>query len=398
MEKPSKELLVDYFLGKITDDVAQAIEAYLALNCDTEFIEYCLKEASLQIAEEKLAVDSRRKDDLWGKLVEQQIKQLKHGVIIRGEFSLYRRLAISAAILLFLTFAAVIFRTLEKRNVSNMMAVKEETIVPGSDKAMLTLADGRHISLSDVANGKLASNGGVEIEKTQDGEVVYKGEATRAEVNSLIHTISTPKAGQYRITLPDGTKAWLNAASSLSYPTIFNSQERKVSMTGEVYFEVAKRVVAGKRIPFIVETDKQQIEVLGTHFNVNAYKDETGQRTTLSEGSVRVTDLANQQSVLLKPGQQAQLTNRLMLIQVDLEEELAWVAGDFIFKDAQLGEILRNIARWYDVEISCPPGLANRKLSGILSRNLDLQSLIKSINALGSINLELQGRRLIVRQ
>lgn len=277
---------------------------------------------------------------------------------------------------------------------------KQSVVIPGEDKALLTLADGSTISLDEVAVGTLALEGGVRVEKTKSGQLIYSVSESQSSNRNASNTITTPKGGQYRLTLPDGSKAWLNASSTLHYPLHFEHHERRVKMTGEVYFEIAKmekhqhgRV---ERIPFYVETAHQEIQVLGTHFNVNSYPDEPGIVTTLLEGSVRVTSSLNGESILLRPGQQSFLDKHLVVSTADVEQQVAWTAGDFVFKSEPLASILRKVSRWYDVDIVCPPHLGKLKFDGIVSRSQPLNAIMDMVEITGKAKLKLTERRIIV--
>ncbi|WP_312186331.1 FecR domain-containing protein [Sphingobacterium sp.] len=272
---------------------------------------------------------------------------------------------------------------------------------PGKDAALLTLKDGSVVSLADIKNGSVvALQGGVEIQKNKDGELVYRAIEQGDATNPAINTIATNKGNQYQVILPDGSKAFLNANSTLTYPLRFFKDARSVRMTGEIYFEIAK-VESGtsgrqKRIPFYVETENQKIEVLGTHFNVNAYEDEPATTTTLLEGSVRVISKKRSESVLLKPGERALLNETLRVEDVDVSQEVAWINGDFIFKGEELGSLLRKISRWYNVEIECPEKLDKLKFDGMVSRSQPLSTIIDMLQTTGKVKLILNGRRLIV--
>ena len=277
----------------------------------------------------------------------------------------------------------------------------QNEVLPGGDKALLTLDDGSVIPLADIPDGEVALQSGVSVEKTEEGNLVYRKEGPTAPVSSAYNTVSTPKGGQYRVTLPDGSTAWLNAASSLTYPVNFAENERRVRMEGEVYFTVAKHKhpVSEEDIPFYVETAQQEIKVLGTTFNVNAYDDEPHVQTTLVEGSVRVTASQNGKSVVLHPGQQAIVGGEDVRIQAaDLQAQLDWTNGDFIFRREELRSILRKLSRWYDVQIECPEGLSQLRLSGMVSRQQPLSRVVEMISSLGKVNLTLKERRIIVEQ
>lgn len=278
----------------------------------------------------------------------------------------------------------------------------QQTIKPGTNKAVLTLANGSVIELDNQANGQVAQQAGISITKTADGQLVYDmsqpSDQSEKTDQPVINTISTPKGGQYQITLPDGTKVWLNAASSLKYPAIFSQQERRVELTGEAYFEVAHN----KSKPFTVQTVSngvnQEIQVLGTHFNINAYDDEASSRTTLLEGSVRVSLLSAQKAVeVLKPGQQAVLdNNKIKVAEVDTEEVIAWKSGFFQFNEADLRSITRQLSRWYNIEVVFEGKPSNDLFHFKISKNLSLSQVLKIFEANG-INFKIEGRKLIVK-
>ena len=214
---------------------------------------------------------------------------------------------------------------------------------PGGNKAVLTLGDGSSITLDSAGNGLLASQGGTSVTQAGKGQLVYKSEQEAVAV-PVINTVTTPKGGQFHIVLPDGTGAWLNAASSLRFPTAFTGKQRNVDITGEVYFEVAHN----KQMPFVVKNGETRITVLGTHFNVMAYDDEKVMRTTLLEGAVKVTRGTSE--ALLAPGQQARInagTGNVRVVDgVDTDKELSWKNGYFQFENESLESVMRQVSRW----------------------------------------------------
>ncbi|WP_286859232.1 MULTISPECIES: FecR family protein [Sphingobacterium] len=319
----------------------------------------------------------------------------KRGIIpIRQRIQWY-----AAAILLFVGLGALLWLWIPQgAKPSEQLVHQKNRITPGSDRAILKLADGSTISLSDAAKGSIADQGGVKVQKTAEGEIVYAAIDKRASTQSY-NSINTPNGGQYRVTLPDGSRAWLNAASSLTYPVEFGKKERRVKMTGEVYFEIAKITNENKeRVPFFVETDKQVIQVLGTTFNVNAYADEPYDCTTLLEGSIRLVAAHSGKSELLKPGQQALVGNNMLLSEADIQQNLAWINGYFIFRREDLGGILRKIARWYDVTVECPPELSTMKFTGKVSRSQSLSAVTEMIASINKVKLEIKERRIIVKK
>ncbi|WP_222539198.1 FecR family protein [Pedobacter polysacchareus] len=267
-------------------------------------------------------------------------------------------------------------------------------IGPGSNKARLVLSNGKVILLDTMKNGSQAVEDGVELTKTKDGKLIYRIKGKDNGDDKSINTIETPRGGQYEVQLPDGTEVWLNAASSLKYSNAFNGKKREVSLTGEAYFEVAHR----DNQPFVVHTSQQSVEVLGTHFNVNAYADDENQVTTLLEGRVKTS--SKSYSLLLKPGQQSILNlenDRLKIKEADLETVMAWKNGDFIFKDEDLASVMKKVERWYDVEVVFegvdPKAI---KLGGWVSRSKNISAVIKIIEPIAGIKIKIDGRRVTV--
>lgn len=250
-------------------------------------------------------------------------------------------------------------------------------VAPGGNRAMLTLSDGSQIPLDSAGNGVLAQQGNTRITKLSNGQLAYD-ESGAAAGKVLYNTMSTPLGGQYKLILPDGTAVWLNAGSSIYYPTAFTGHERMVTITGEAYFEVAKN----ETMPFVVKANNTTIEVLGTHFNINAYKDEASTNTTLQEGAVKI--IAQQQQQTLKPGQQARVHANGQAIQivdhVDLSQVLAWKEGFFNFNDADLPTVMRQLSRWYNVEVKYEGDIPQRVFSGEIGRNLTLSQVLKGLS------------------
>lgn len=274
-------------------------------------------------------------------------------------------------------------------------------IAAGEDKAILTLADGRKIVLDGDIEGMLAEENGITIRKNADNILIYTLHATNSqEMGTLTYnTIETPRGGQYQVILSDGTTVWLNAESSITFPTRFSVGSRQVSVRGEAYFAVVSQQTDGPakgRIPFIVDTDQQRIEVLGTEFNVNTYSDRPQQQTTLIEGSVRVTHHHNGQQVTLEPGQQAQIGSSIHVTRADLEKEIAWKQGDFIFKEDPLSDILKQVSRWYDITVSYPEHVSELRYSGMISRQRPLSGIITMLESTGAIKIKIKERRIII--
>lgn len=295
----------------------------------------------------------------------------------------FYRVAAAAAILLFLWGGLYLLRPATQQLAQN-------DIAPGRNSATLTLANGQKILLNTAGQGLVAKEAGVAITKTADGQLAYQagGNGNPGQFN----TLSTANGEAYQVRLPDGTRVWLNAASSLTYPLSFASV-RQVKLTGEGYFEVAK----DKLHPFTVKTAQQDVTVLGTHFNINAYPDEAAVRTTLFEGSVRVD--AGKETRTIKPGEQAVLTNTLEVKQADTESALAWKNGDFIFKDEGLQAAMLRVARWYNVDVVYAPGAPKGlELGGWVSRSKNISAVLHMMEATGKVHFKIEGRRVMVEK
>ncbi|WGQ10073.1 FecR family protein [Pedobacter gandavensis] len=308
---------------------------------------------------------------------------------------LWPAIAVAAAVVLVMGLGIMFFKNYQASNAIARLQQEEASIRPGGPKAMLTLADGSKISLEEAANGKLASQAGITITKTKDGQLVYTMSPSTAETPALktYNTISTPKGGQYQINLPDGTRVWLNAASSLKYPIDFGDQERKVELTGEGYFEVSP----DKERPFKVNTARQMVSVLGTHFNISSYEDDGFVKTTLLEGKVKVQLKDLDVSALLSPGEQSVLKDRTFNVQkVDVEEAIAWKNNTFVFHNEELGDIMREISRWYDVEVVCPDEMAKVTFSGTISRSKNIKQTLRTMLLTGTVHFKFEGRRITV--
>jgi transmembrane sensor len=314
-------------------------------------------------------------------------------------FTLYAGwVKIAAAILIFGTVGFYFVKHQKQGAVKNQMAANYAKIVPGSNKAILTLATGKSIVLDSAANGALANSGKSQVNKVGDGKLVYDAlpNATHAGVNAVLYnTLTIPPGGQYQVVLPDGTQVWLNSSSSLSYPTEFKGNSRIVKLTGEAYFEVAKN----KDMPFYVEMNKVQVKVLGTHFNISAYVDDDALTTTLLEGSVQISK--NNTLALLKPGQQAVVGSNADAITVSkarINEALAWKNGYFMFNDDNIVDIMKKVSRWYDADIEYKGNFGTQRFGGTFTRSKSITELLKNLEQIGNVHFKITGRRITVMQ
>ena len=265
----------------------------------------------------------------------------------------------------------------------------QDDVVPGGNKARLTLADGKELVLDGAADGLLANQGSADIKKTADGQLIYIADRTKHA--AVLNTLSTPKGGQYRLTLPDGTRVFLNSASSITYPTVFNGSKRSVKLSGEAYLEVA----ANKDFPFEVQTDRQIIKVLGTHFNVSNYQDEGVAKTTLIEGKVKIVVAAREYQLL--PGQQATVNQtKVHISNEDVDQAVAWMHGDFIFRDENIQSIMRKLERWYDIEVAYEGSVKDVDFGAEISRNKNLSQVLKILEETGGAHFKIEGRRVTV--
>ncbi|HWW42417.1 FecR family protein [Pedobacter sp.] len=367
---------------------------------------YGLIRTELELREEDAPVTSKEEltllrifDQIEQKIGEsgQQVEKKRRNISLFHKEVIYR-MAIAAT--LFLVFGGGVYYIL-KRNISENIVSRNyaKEILPGKSTATLTLASGQKIILSESLKGKLGQESGVVISKTAEGEIVYQVKGEQTGSSNQLNTLSTAKGEHYQIILPDGSKVWLNAASSITYPVSFiKQQERCVKLAGEAYFEVAK----DKEHPFIVKTHKQEIKVLGTHFNVSAYEDEAITRTTLLEGSVRILSehrisSSKQPSVVLKPGEQAVLTGQSFSInQVDTEESVAWKNGYFRFNKENIISVMRKLSRWYNIDVIYEGPVSTEEFSGTASSTKPIEQVLHMLQYSNSVHFKVEGRRVTV--
>ncbi|MBO9673209.1 MAG: DUF4974 domain-containing protein [Sphingobacteriaceae bacterium] len=382
----------DYLDNKLNDKQNAQLETWYLLKAEEN------KSVDPPIEYEKLEAK------IWNKIlsdVSQTEVELPKVQKLNRPYRKIISIGIAASILL---IAGIAYLMLKNNNTTpdRFVIEKKYDLPAGTDQATLTLSDGRVIDLNKDAVGKIATEAGIEITKSSDGTLVYKALNTKGK-SAGFNTITTPIGGQYTVILPDGSKVWLNAGSSLKYPTAFGADGRNVTLTGEGYFEVAHVEGSKGRLPFLVSVIKnraqaEKVEVLGTHFNINAYADEPFIKTTLLKGSVSVA-VNNNKSTLLKPGQLAKLSNENIQVEpADTEMAVAWKNGEFVFRE-DLRSAMRKVARWYDVEIvyqeTAPENLM---LGGWMSRGTNISEVLNHIQLTGKVHFKLEGRRVIVSQ
>jgi len=273
-------------------------------------------------------------------------------------------------------------------------------LAPGRNAATLTLSDGRKIILSDNTNKSLSEQNGINILKNKSGQLVYEVKNAATTGKLLFNTLSTGNGQQYQVKLPDGTLVWLNAGSSLTYPAMFsNAKERMVALQGEAYFEVAaNKDFNGRKNPFIVQTDKQVVKVLGTHFNISSYENEAGVKTTLLEGAIELTVKGgNHEKVILKPQQRSVLMNNNILVSKidDAEGDIAWKDGLFHFDNTDIRAVMRELARWYNVDVIYNGKIPDARFTGEMYKNLSASKVLEGLNYTG-LHFTISNRRIIV--
>lgn len=312
-----------------------------------------------------------------------------------------RWMAAAAVFIVISTLGYVFFTRSAGEKVMNTEVVKkkEGKIVPGTNQALLTLQNGEVIALSEHKDGLVAQQSGVSVRKLKDGQLVYETKDEMSESN-VLNTVTTPRGGQYQLTLADGSKVWLNAASSIRFPLAFGKTDRLVEITGEVYFEVAP----DPQKPFKVKSERQLIEVLGTRFNVNTYSDELAAKTTLIEGKVSIStsqasgEQEGRITRIMKPGQQATVyrdSPGIRLETVDTEQSVAWKNGYFRFDRADIQTVMRQICRWYDVEAEYKGKLSTDLFAGEIKRDEDVNKVLRILQ-LSNVDVQIKGRKIII--
>ena len=392
-----KELFYKYLNDQCSPAEVRELLAYLNAT-ENESVVRDLIIGSLENIDAEDEDDGSRWNPITDKIfgvIKTQIDPEKGKVV-----SIRRRswVGIAAAVVLVIGGFAV-FNLIKKTNPDqNIVRIdsSREQEKAGTNKAILTLADGSRLGLETVANGTVTRQGETEIVKTAHGELDYKL-LNQKPTELLFNNITTPRGGQYKVILSDGSKVWLNAGSSLRFPAGFAGTERKVELTGEAYFEVAKNA----SMPFKVAiAGKGEVEVLGTHFNVNAYSDEATVNTTLIEGRVKVTGLSISESRIINPGEQAKVNNDGQITinkNADTEQAMAWRNGIFNFNNADLRTVFRQLSRWYDVDIKFKGPVPERQFNGEIQRDLKLEQVLKLLEK-NEVFCRLEGKTLVVLQ
>ena len=312
--------------------------------------------------------------------------------ITRDRFSWIRY---AAAIAVFLCLSVGLYVYVNRSSSEQLGLTRSRNDVkPGGNKAILTLSNGTKIVLNDAKDGTLAQQGNASVVKLANGELAYK-QGGSSEEAPVYNTMSTPRGGQYRLQLPDGTMVMLNAESSITYPIAFTGKERIVMISGEAYFEVAKN----KNMPFRVHFGDQTVEVLGTHFNISAYKDQPAFKTTLLEGSVKISK--GQENQLLVPGQQAVYepgSHKFNLKTVDTDDILAWKNGLFLFDNTEIDNVMLQLARWYNIEVFYKGPKPTLNFTGEIRKDSNLSRVFKILESTGGAKFTINGNIVTVEK
>ena len=375
----------------------------------TEFNNFLAEEGAEQHLCELIEKEYQSSEIKQTELSELRAEQIFHQITSQPQTlhkvrKLWPRIAGVAAIAGMLGIAILFKDQIVSIGNQSQVVSSNQDIAPGRTAATLTLANGRKILLSAMPSGELANESGVTISKTSDGEILYEIKENSAAKPGQHNLLSTAMGETYQVKLPDGSRVWLNAASSLKYPVSFSSlKDRRVELHGEAYFEVAK----DKLHPFLVETDGQEVTVLGTHFNIKAYQQDKNIVTTLAEGSVRVGYQASAWSdhgkivykddVILSPGQQSLLKGETISVsKALLEESLAWKDGNFVFNDANIEKIMQDIARWYNIEVFYEGPFPTGAFSGNISRSKNISQILKALESTKLVHFKIEGRKVYV--
>lgn len=377
LKKDFLKLVEKYLNGTASDEEIDAVERYYAHFSDDPDVTGSFNEEEIGMLKASFRHD-----------INNRIEKAEKPVV-----PIYRKtyVRVAASILLFLSISVFVANKLKHPQVKLM--AQNHDLAPGGHKAILTLANGAKINLANIKNGSLTIQPGAHVNK-ESGQLAYKAAADNSgPIQISYNTLTTPRGGQYQLTLADGTKVWLNAASSLKYPTAFSGSERVVELTGEAYFEVAHNA----KQPFKVKTAGQIVQDIGTQFDINSYADEEAVTTTLVEGSVKIYSVKGQ--TMLRPGQQylskADGSSQLK-DDIDTREATAWKVGMFQFDNADIRTIMRQVSRWYNVDVEYRGTVPASTYHGRISRNSNASAVLQ-ILALGGINFTMEGGKIIVK-
>lgn len=315
--------------------------------------------------------------------------------INNNKSSLVRKILVAASILFLITVSVLLYRNTASHDKVESIDQSVAVITPGYDRAKVVTDDGKTLLLDTLTNEDEIKAYGLERKVDKNGKLYFKYLLSNKNSDNKLHTISTPKGGQLSLELPDGSRVWMNAASTIQFSNAFVNKERRVITDGEVYFEVKEHFNKGVKLPFYVITKGQEIAVLGTIFNVNSYDPHI--ITTLVEGKVSIED-QSKHAVILMANQQAIWNKKFEVRNVDPLYAVAWKDGDFAFYKSRIEEVMLSISRWYNVDVEFKGNFADDEFTGTISRYEDIDKLLKTMELTGSINLKREGRKIIVQK
>ncbi len=385
--------LLKYLREELTSEELTELDAWLAASPHNRAILEEIQDTD-QLASSFAKLGTLHPGEAWGKIRDYSERQKtdrnqfpSQGITRPKPYHIIRRWMAAAILLL---IAGTGFWLAHQQGKKPAVPIVRSEPLPGGNKAILTLGNGQKIVLDSATNGPVAQQGDIRIIKSGNSQLSYNMPGTKtAKPGVVYNTLATPRGGQYQLVLPDGSKVWLNAASSIKYPVAFYDSVRTISVTGEVYLEVAKDPAR----PFIVEVNDDTVRVLGTHFNIESYPDNDGIRTTLLEGKIKVG------ASVLTPGQQALIANNKTITisnNVDLEKTIAWKNDLFIFSKDDIHSVMRQLSRWYDVEIQYRGNTDNIHFSGIISRTDRLSQILKLLESTQKIHFQVDEKNIIV--
>lgn len=386
-----------FFSKKATPKEREELMQLMVKTENDEQIKALLEEAWKKFDSNNQIFNAEQFETMLSNIVGQGAvnRPVHHMVKDRRPFKWLRMVAAAAAI--FFLVGTGVLLWLRYKDDKPPIAQSEKTfnnhrnaIEPGRNKAVLTLSDGSSIILDSAHQGVLVKQGHVNVISLNTATVAYQSDKDKDEA-VVYNTLSTPRGGQYQLRLSDNTMVWLNASSSIYFPTRFKGKERAVTVTGEVYFEVAKNAA----MPFKVTVKDVQVQVLGTHFNIMAYDNEGSINTTLLEGAVKVSKGALNKTLI--PGQESRINNTdaIKVVEADIEEVMAWKNGWFQFNGYDIEKVMRQISRWYDVEVVYEGKIPTGHFSGMVSRQNDISQVLKILQA-GGVRFKIEGRKVVV--
>lgn len=414
------DLIIKHLQDTISADESQTLEQWITASEENRSKFNRIVNGDTLREDLLLYIDSDQKirERVYAKLPEVQ-----DSLIVTPKRNWMRWVSVAAAVLIITGASVWLTRSKETptTNTPEQQVPMATTIPAGGNRATLTLADGTVIDLDKAGNGTIATEGKTKVNKKEDGQLEYKSATGTRQSAITYNLLSTPRGGQYQLILPDGSKVWLNAASSIKYPTEFSGSERRVEVTGESYFEIVKNTEKPFKVTVLPPSGGAgrggEIEVVGTHFNINAYGDEQPIVTTLIEGKIKISpiDVVSKPSVssdinnpkpktinykLLNPGEEAQISDKADIKvrkNVDTESAVAWMKGFFDFHNANIKTVMSQVSRWYNIDVQYKSAVPAQTFEGNIDRNIPLNELLALLQQMGATKFTIEGRTVKVQ-